>query len=450
MLYWLLKPFVMISLWVYYRIDVKGLKNVPYNKPIIFAPNHSNGFVDPVILAKLPRQKVRFFARGDVFKGKFAKWILNQMNVSPMYRMQEGYAEIKKNDKSFEECRDLLAADKAILIFPEGQCYSDRRLHPLKKGLSRIAFQTIEAFNYSKDILVIPVGINFLAPTKFRSKVFIDIGEPISIKTYEEKYKNDKVRTINDFNRILEEKLRSYTHNINNPENDALVANIEDVYMYQLLKEKGLDPAKFKNHSVASSEIIKMINFLDVHDPELLSSLRSKIDSYVEILNRNNLRDHLLREESISKMNFWTFMLEYIIIYLGTPVYLIGLLLNYPPYYIAEKFANKKVKKAEFYASFRVNLSLIFWTIYFFIELLIVALVFRNWMLLFAFAITIAFTGFYLIKFYPVMKKILGRWRLLRMVRKERETVEQIMNLRSGVMNELSIANKDYSSFTNK
>ena len=115
-------------------------------------------------------------------------------------------------------------------------------------------------------------------------------------------------------------------------------------------------------------------------------SLKSKLDTYIRLLNEYKLRDHLLREESINKMNFWTFLKEYIVIYLGTPIYLIGLLFNYFPYYIAEKFANKKVKKAEFYASFRANLSLIFWTIYYFIELLIVALVFRNWALLGIFA----------------------------------------------------------------
>src|SRR3989344_7060883 len=107
-LYTFLRPFVYVSLNVYYRIDLKGLENIPVNKPFILAPNHSNGFVDPVILPVYLRPKVRFFARGDVFKGKVAKWILNQMNASPMYRMQEGFSEIKKNDKSFEECRTLL------------------------------------------------------------------------------------------------------------------------------------------------------------------------------------------------------------------------------------------------------------------------------------------------------------------------------------------------------
>lgn len=439
-LYTFLRPFVYVSLNVYYRIDLKGLENIPTNKPFILAPNHSNGFVDPVILPVYLRPKVRFFARGDVFKGKVAKWVLNQMNASPMYRMQEGFAEIKKNDKSFEECRRLLSEDKPILIFPEGLCVQQRRVQPLKKGLSRIVFQTLESIDYSKDILVIPVGMNYQEAPRFRSKVFVEVGNPISIKSFEEKYKLDKVRTINEFTKVLEEKMKETAFHIINPENDSLVANMEEVYTHQLLKEKGLNSAQLKNHSVASAEIIEMVNVLDEKKPELISVLKTKLASYIKQLNTNKLRDHLLREESINKMNFGTFFLEYLIIYLGMPIYLIGLLLNFPPYLLAKNFANKKVRKKEFYASFRVNLSLIFWTIYFFVLMLIVALVFRNWAILGMFALTVIVTGIFVIKFYPVMKKIFGRWRLLRMVRKDKKTVEKLMNERAEVMYELSNA----------
>ena len=425
---------------------MKGLNKIPRNKPLIIAPNHSNGFIDPVILAKLPPQKVRFFARGDVFKGAFAKWILNKMNVSPMYRMQDGFAELKKNDKSFEECRNLLTANKTILIFPEGLCIQERRLRHLKKGLTRIAFQTLESLNYSKDIFVIPVGINYQAAPKFRSKVFIDFGNPISMKEYEENYKADKVKAINEFTKILEEKLLEKVSNINNAHNDKLVSNIEEVYTHKWLVDKHLNSTKLRNQGIASSEIIDMVNVLDEKEPDLISSLKNKLYPYIKLLNQNNLRDHLLREESINKMNFGTFLLEYIIIYLGFPIYFLGLILNYPPYLIAEKFSCKKVKKAEFYASFRANLSLIFWTIYLFIQLTIVGIIFKSWFLLFIFILVATLTGFYVLEFYPVMKKIQGRWKLLRMVRKDRATVEKIVNSRTEVMEELGLARMKYLS----
>jgi 1-acyl-sn-glycerol-3-phosphate acyltransferase len=438
--YSLFRPFVYISLNVYYKIDVKGLQNIPVNQPFVLAPNHSNGFVDPVLLPVFMNQKVRFFARGDVFKGKLAKWILNQMNTSPMYRMQEGYAEIKKNDKSFEECRQLLTSNKALLIFPEGLCVQQRRVQSLKKGLSRIVFQTLESIDYSKDILVIPVGLNFQEAPRFRSKVFVDVGKPISIKSFEEKFKADKVRTINEFTKLLEEKMKETAHHINTVENDELVANMEEVCSYQLLKEKNLDSSSLVNQPIASAEIIEMVNVLDVKNPKAITTLKDLLSKYVTLLKENNLRDHLLREESINKMNFWNFLVEYFVIYLGMPFYFIGLVMNYPPYYLAKKLADRKVKKKEFYASFRVNLSMIFWTFYFIIQLLIVALVFRDWMLLMLFTSTIILSGVFVLKYYSVMKKIFGRWRLLRMVRKDKKTVETLVNLRSEVMTAFSNA----------
>lgn len=448
MLYILLKPFSLFCLNVFYRINVKGLEKLPYNAPVILAPNHTNGFVDPVILAMFSRKKVRFFARGDAFKGKFARWLLDQMNVSPMYRLQEGYAELKKNDRSFEECRKLLSEDKMILIFPEGICIQERRLHTLKKGLTRIAFQTMESLSYEKDILVVPVGINYLAPKRFRSKAFIEIGDAISMKNYQSKYREDKVKAINDFTKLLETKLLDYVYNIKNPDNDRVVSNLEEVYTHQLLKEKGLDPAKLKNHPVASAEIIQMVNLLDVKNPELLSSLKTKLEKYIQLLNDNKLRDHLLREESINKMNFGTFLLEYAIIYLGIPIYFIGLLMNFPPYFIAREYAAKKVKKAEFYASFRTNLSFIFWTAYFLIQLAIFGIIVNDWMGLLMYALAVIVTGVFVIKFYPRMKKIFGRWRLLRMVRKDRGTIEQLVNERAAILNDLKDARDEFISYS--
>lgn len=448
-LYTLLRPFSFIALYTYYRISVKGRERVPNHTPIIFAPSHSNGFVDPVIIAMHFRRSVRFFARGDVFKGKVAKFLLNQMNTSPMYRMQEGYAEIKKNDKSFEECKTRLSKNQIILIFPEGIANHDRRLFPLKKGLSRIALQAFESFKYEKNILVVPIAVNYVAQTRFRSKVFIEVGHPISVKDYESKYKLDKVRTINEFTKNLNEKLAEYVQHINNPENDQLVADIEEVFTFQLLKEKELNVDMLLNHAEAANEIIKMVNVLDVAKPELILPLRTKLRNYLEFLKKNRLRDHLLREESINKMNFGTFLLEYLIIYLGVTIYLIGLLLNYPPYYIAKNLADKKVKKAEFYASFRANLSLIFWTFYFLIQIVIIGLVFKSWWFLLLHTMIVAFTGFFVIKFYPIMKKIFGRWRLLRMVRKEKDKVQKLVNDRAEILTDLSNAHLEYLSLTN-
>jgi len=447
-LYWIIKPFVAVFFRVFYQYDYKGRNNIPLDQPVVFAPNHVNAFIDPVALGLLCDRKIRFFARGDVFKGWLARKTLNSMGVSPMYRIQEGYTELKKNDKTFEECRSLLSAGKVILLFPEGICVQERRLRPLKKGLARIVFQTEELMDFKKDILVIPVGLNYTAAYKFRSKLFIDIGKPVSVKEYEARFKQDKVRAINEFTKMLEQKMAEHMVVLKNTDNDQLFLNLEEIYMYQWLKNKGQNTNDLNHSYHGSRELALFINYLDEHKPELTVSLRDKSTAYIRKVRGNGLRDHLLRPENIENISIRTFIRDYLIIWLGMPVYFIGLLLHYPPYFLAKKFCDKKIKNIEFFASVYANLAMILWGIYASIQIVTVALAFRDWMLLSLYTVMVLpLTGFFTLWYYPVKEKIFGRWRLLRMVRKERSTVEELVRERFAIISEIENCKREFDNY---
>ena len=437
LLYLILKIFVNTFYRIFYRFEYRGLKQIPCGKPIVLAPNHVNAFMDPVILAMLMKQDVHFFARGDVFKKPIAKWILHKINMFPMYRLQEGYAEVKKNDKTFEVCRTLLSDNKTILMFPEGICIMERRLKPLKKGLSRIIFQTEESFDFKKDVLVVPVGLNYSDAPKFRSKLFIDCGEPISIKEYEERYKQDKVRAINEFTKVLEQKMSERLIIIKNKDNDALVTALEHIYLNEWMREKKVDINNLECQYEAIRDMAAMVNMMDEEERELVQSLREKTADYIKLLYKNKLRDHLLHPAAISKMSFKSFMLDCFIIYSGMLFYWAGMLVNYLPYYMAKKIAQKKVKNIEFMASMYMNMTMFFWLFYFALQLIIVGLLFHSWLILIVYAGLVVALGFFVLKFQPAMKKIFGRWRLLRMVRKDRPTVEQLSKQRAEIISEI-------------
>lgn len=444
MLYEILKPLAKIFYRIYYKIETKGLEKTPDGKPVILAPNHINGFVDPAITGMLLSQKVRFFARGDVFKGRLAKWLLNDMNISPMYRIQEGYSELKKNDKTFEECRTLLSDNKTILLFPEAICIQEKRLQPLKKGLARILFQTEELFDFKKDVWVVPVGLNYSEAKKFRSKLFINFGEPVSIKKYEELYKQDKVKAINEFTKMLEQEMAKLIIVIKNKEHDELVEGITELYLHYWMKDEQHDLKNIEKQFSVRKDIAEMVNYFDSENLTLIESLKKTIASYRKNLEKLDLRDHLLRPEIINKMNIGNFLLDFLIIWFGIPIYLIGLLMNFPPYYISRDFADKKVKNVEFYASIHLNVSMILWVLYYGIQLLVIALVFHSWTFLGIYALFVPLTGLFVLKFYPKMKKIFGRWRLMRMVRKERKTIEDLINERTPIINEIEFVKKEY------
>ena len=87
---------------------------------------------------------------------------------------------------------------------------------------------------------------------------------------------------------------------------------------------------------------------------------------------------------------------------------------------------------------------MILWFLFYGIQLIIVGLIFRNWSVLAVYALVVPLTGLYTLRFYPVLKKIMGRWRLLRLVRKDRDTIEKLINQRATIIEELEIAKKYY------
>ncbi len=71
---------------------------------------------------------------------------------------------------------------------PEGNHSRYRRLRTLKKGISRIVFLAEETNNFKLNIKIIPVGIDYSNYINFRSRLFINYGEPINVSDFYDIY----------------------------------------------------------------------------------------------------------------------------------------------------------------------------------------------------------------------------------------------------------------------
>ncbi len=427
MLYFILRPLTNIFLRIFYRLQVKGLDSLPPDKPLVLLPNHVNAFIDPVIIAMLPKRKIRFFARGDIFKGRLAKWALESMNISPMYRISEGYSDLKKNDKTFEECRRLLSENKAILLFPEGICVQSRRIEKLKKGTARIILGIEETMLCKEDITIVPVGLNYSSAPYFRSRLFINFGTALSISDFKKRFTEDKVKAINEFTLFLENEMVKQIVVIRDPENDELYEGLAEIYVRQWMEEEGIKTKDQEAEHQKNKALASLINGLQQTNPEENESLKERILPYLATLKQHKLRDHLLRQDALARMNIKSILNDFFILWFGLPVYWTGLVLNLLPYHLAKKIANEKVGKVEFYASVYANLGMIFWIVFYILQLVFITRIFHNWILTTVWAILVPAMGYYVISFYPAMKKIFGRWRLLGLVKKNKAEAERLI-----------------------
>lgn len=170
--------------------------------PVLIAANHPNSFLDAVIIDVLFQRPVWSLARGDVFRGKMIRRLLNAVKILPVYRRSEGVENLQENYRTFEDCIRLFENNEQVLIFSEGKCINEWHLRPLLKGTARLAFQ---AWDRGIPLTVLPTGINYDSFRSFGKIVQIGLGDPIQPLPASAESTDGK--RMQDFNRQLQQQL---------------------------------------------------------------------------------------------------------------------------------------------------------------------------------------------------------------------------------------------------
>ncbi|CAN5185894.1 hypothetical protein BH09BAC3_BH09BAC3_01460 [soil metagenome] len=146
---------------------------------MIFAANHQNAFMDALLIVCFTSQFTHFLARADIFTKRFTRWMLGTLNMIPIYRIRDGRRALSENANTFDACYHLFAKNEAVVIFPEGNHGSQRRVRPLSRGFTKIVAEA-QLRDPNLKISIVPVGLNYSSHQEFRSSVSIHFGKPIT------------------------------------------------------------------------------------------------------------------------------------------------------------------------------------------------------------------------------------------------------------------------------
>ena len=157
----------ILALFVYkivYNLSYEGTENIPKEGGRIFASNHRS-YADPVFICLPIKVKFAFMAKEELFKNPFFSALIRFMGAFPVVR---GSGDMKVIDESIAR----LNKGRNLVIFPEGTRSKDGKVGRGKTGVALIAAKA--------NVDVVPVGIVFEDKLKFRRKVVVKYGEPIS------------------------------------------------------------------------------------------------------------------------------------------------------------------------------------------------------------------------------------------------------------------------------
>jgi glycerol-3-phosphate O-acyltransferase / dihydroxyacetone phosphate acyltransferase len=261
-------------------------------------------------------------------------------------------------------------------------------------------------------------------PWKFRKGLHIRFGKPIAVKDYEELYKKDKARAMNLFTRDLEERMAAELVIIDNKENDQLVAQLEEVLIPKWAERAGISRHHQRKTHAFTQQITHFLKEEEKENPERIKSLREKSADYFKKLKSLKTRDWTVAKNEAGKLNWGGVILNYFVFLLLSPIWLFGVITNYVPYKIPSVIANKIVKHIEWHASVNATMGIFLWQFYWLLQSLVVALVFRDWIILWSFMLAVPLTGMIAQELYVLLKKTNGARRWLAAKKRVGELVE--------------------------
>ena len=201
--YFSLKYFLRYYNQIFFR-DIKqyGYENIPKDGGVLFSPNHQGAFLDPLLIGSMTPKKITSLTRSDVFGGPL-QWFLDALQMLPVYRIRNGYSNLKKNDITFKKCYELLGNGEFLMMFSEGGHHDEYYLKKLSKGSSRLAIQA-QNHNRDKKIYILPVGINYGHHKQTCSTLHHVYGKPLLVSDFI----NPKLNEAENINLIREELQR--------------------------------------------------------------------------------------------------------------------------------------------------------------------------------------------------------------------------------------------------
>ncbi len=135
------------TVWIGYTFAFsfrsEGSRHVPRKGPVLFIANHES-YLDPLAIGLAVRRHIHYLARKTLFHPPSFGKFLRSVGCVPVD--QEGVAK-----DGIKTCIDLLKANMALLVFPEGERTETGEMLPFKPGITLLMKRM--------PVPIVPVGV---------------------------------------------------------------------------------------------------------------------------------------------------------------------------------------------------------------------------------------------------------------------------------------------------
>ena len=283
----LLDPLAALGRWFarglvrfyYPRIEIEGAERIPATGPVLLIANHPNSLIDPVLLGVVARRPVRLLAKAPLFTVPVFGSALRAAGMIPAYRGADDPKAVKRNLDSLAAAARALAENDAVVgIFPEGKTHDAPRLAQVKSGAARLALQAVAAG--AKDLRVVSVALNYERKEKFRSTVWIRLGEPVDVAAWLAAHGGEEHAAMRALTPELDRRLRRDLIDLDDPAWENLLDDVEWLLPRQSHRvAAGLDAIRLRK------QVADALNHFHRTDPERAKAAAARVSAHAAALH---------------------------------------------------------------------------------------------------------------------------------------------------------------------
>ena len=350
-MYALLRAIAGIALRWYYRdIHVEGLERVPRHGPVLLVVNHPNALVDALVVGWILPRRVLITAKSTIFANPIAGALLRFIGVVPLRRAKDEASSSNplnpaRNRETFEAVHHALARGGTVLIFPEGKSHDEPSLAPLKTGAARMALHAHKAGVAA--LAVVPIGLTFERKDAPRSRVFVQIGEPIRMESWSTPRGAPPAEALTA---EIDTRLRAVTLNYSSVDDAARAVRLSSL-IAALFDD--VPPLQSNRPLSDDTAIARRIDQIAMRLPFADTNVRLQADQLIERLDafQKLVADHGIMVEDVGLELHWRTTLIFVVreswlLLIGGPVALWGRVNHWLPFRLARVVAMRSVESA--------------------------------------------------------------------------------------------------------
>jgi glycerol-3-phosphate O-acyltransferase/dihydroxyacetone phosphate acyltransferase len=284
--------FLRLLVSVFFRqVAVVGDEHLPDGGPTIFAGNHPNSLIDPVLIITTCGRKIHFAAKDVLFKNAALRVVLNALGAVPVYRKMDhstrttaGGGTGAGNEDTFAALHQVLAHSGAMGIFPEGISHDEAQLQRLKTGAARIAVGLV-AKEPQVTVRIVPCGLNYMSRKRFRSRALVQYGPPIEVDlSYLRQDEEAQREVIRSLTERLSTAMRELTVNADDWDTLRVLEAVRRLYQP--------DGIPLRQRVELARRFTAV--YADVRDSPDIRAIYGKVHSYQQRLDEAGLTDRIV------------------------------------------------------------------------------------------------------------------------------------------------------------